>query len=287
MNAESEVESEEFGNVPDEAFNEAFNDVSGDVSGDAIENVSDESQEEIAAKKPAKKPVDYHDKVQKRIDTLVYERNIERDENKKLKDRLEQLETKWAEQEHERSKGSIQDEISRLREEKIDFLESGSYKEAADIDDRIIELKIKQLEANAAPREAKRENVSEERREPTVNVNPADNYMPESMQNWLDQNDWYFNPKKATNAHKANVIYQNLLNAGYDPESEDTYAELDKLLSRNKTPPTSAPDRGNAIGNNAPKFTQADHQRLIDWGLDPNDKKVRAEYLKNKESNNG
>lgn len=266
--------------IEDEQTNE-FDDSLNEPSTAEPETVGQQEKE-------ADEQEEFSKRVQKRIDKLVYERNIEREErererqeNDKLRERLEQLETRYHEDNTKQQNDEINSRLSQLKARKAELYDEGDYNAAADIDDEIIELRLKQREAG---QQAQRRETGQPA-QPQARPEPAQPNIPEAQVKWLEQNDWYFNPVKAQQAQVANQAYLSLVDEGYDPNDPSTYKELDKRLNpkRETPPPTNGVDRGNATGSGKQvRFTQADVNKLREWGLDPNDVNVRKEYLRNK-----
>jgi len=243
--------------------------------------IDDDPQESEPKDEPETKPVkkdktdedeDYSRKVQKRIDKLVAERNIERQRAQELQDRLERIEHRFAESDAYYERANQEDKVKQLRKAKIEAMEMGEFDRVADIDDEIMELRTK-------PKPV-------QQRQQTVPQQQAPE-LPEAQQAWLAENDWFYNPHKAALKEKANQTYLKLVEEGFDPEDSETYAELDKRLNVKRTqaaPPPAGVNRGSATtsSGNAGKFTADDARFMRDWGLDPNDPQARAEFLKQK-----
>jgi len=239
-----------------------------------------EPNEEPGKEEPPKPEFDkeeYGKKVQKRIDKLTYEVKSRDTELEQLRKRLDDFERQRQEADRDNEQNQLTSKIVELRRQKVNALEMGEYETAADIDDQIIELKVSQRkEPKQEPRQSVQQQPAEEQQQVMI---------PEAQQEWLDSNDWFFNPRKAQQKEKANAIYLKLVDEGYDPEHPDTYVELDKRMNtkRQQAPSPAGVDRGAAAtGNGKVVFTAADKQKMMAWGLDPNNPEQRKEYLKNK-----
>lgn len=244
-----------------------------------LENVEQKNDD---GKQPEEE--EYGKKVQKRINKLVAERNIADEESNKLRTRLEKLEAREAERDSQRNELEVSGKISDIKRRKLELMDEGSYAEAEDLNDELLDLKIKQ---KSKPTQAPIED------QPRPAETQAPNQgMPEAQQSWIEGNDWYGANASAPKAQYANALYQELIAEGHDANDPDTYSELDKRLGneseskpKRSTPPSQgAPDRGATAGNKGgkPKFTQSDVRTMRDYGLDPNDASQRSEWLRNK-----
>jgi hypothetical protein len=106
---------------------------------------------------------------------------------------------------------------------------------------------------------------------------------PFAMQDWEAKNTWVYDTKHTARVEKAKTVLKALLEDGYDVDDPETYDVLDKKLQRIKPPPTGAPDRGRDVGvAKDSSFSAADKTMMRDWGLNPDNPRDRAEWLKNK-----
>jgi len=229
----------------------------------------------------------YGKKVQKRINKLVAERNITKEENNQLRGRLEQLELRAHDDDSKREADEVGEKISELKRRKLELMDEGSYADAEELNDELLDLKIKQKSNTPA-----KQVVQEQQSNADTQHNQANQELPEAQANWIADNDWYGKGSKAKSNY-ANEVYQELVAEGYDPQDEDTYGELDKRLGNttkkksNERPPSgNAPNRGSVVGSNSgqTKMTNRDVSMMRDFGLDPNDAGQRKEWLKNKSS---
>ena len=262
--------------LPDEEESVLIDDNELDIDSlDESEPVQPETvqQNEDDGKHEEEEEEEYGKKVQKRINKLVAERNVEREENRQLRDRVGQLEDKFTASDNERESTEINDKVAGLKKRKMEFMDEGEYEKAEDLNDELLDLKIEQRNK---PKKVERET----QQQPST---------PEAQQEWLDGNDWYGNAQ-SPKAQYANALYQEVINEGFDPNDPDTYSELDKRLGNTtqnkpgrKPPGQSAPDRGNVSGSSKQvKFTQKDTNTMREYGLNPNDPAQRKEWLNNK-----
>jgi len=219
-----------------------------------------------------KKPEqNYSDNVQKRINKVIYERNVEREKRQELEQRLAAIEENLVKRQTEEQVGNLTSKMSELKQKKATLLEEGDYSGAAELDDEFLELKLKHREA-AQPREQRQ-------------VEPPRQEIPEAQIKWLEENDWYHNPLKSEQRKKLDQAYVDLLGEGFDPSDEETYKELDNRIKKvsRQSPPAQRQSRGGG-SEQAPTatFTQDDARLMRDFNLDPNDPKARAEFMKEK-----
>lgn len=262
--------------LPDETIHHTFDDEPS-LNGKGVDELNNDGAEQEEDKES------YSKKVQKRIDKLTAKNYQIDSELQAERKRRQELEDRLNEQERERSNAHIQ----ALRQRKVDLMSEGEFEEAAKVDDEIIDLRLKTTQ--------KAPNVGQEEQS---YVAPTDAEI-----RWQNRNDWWFNPAKKDKQQEAINGYRALVSEGFDPEDDDFYDELDRLLnkssdnvnsekddkSRNQqrqpVPAGIGPDRGSAVGDDkSVKFTNEDAATMRRWGLDPNNAKVRAEYLRNKGS---
>jgi hypothetical protein len=163
-------------------------------------------------------------------------------------------------------------------------LEIGDYDDLLSIDDELMEIKLqlRQPPEPAAPKptpvELEREPIRQVYQEPTPTANT-----PQAQQDWENSNQWIYDEKQKPRLDKANKIFKELLDDGYDLDDPDTFVQLDKRLKREVPPSPGAPDRGQVIGSDSKTgFTAEDKRRMAAWGLDPDDPKHRKEWIKNR-----
>jgi hypothetical protein len=215
-------------------------------------------------------------KVQKRINKLVRERNIERDQRVEMKKEIDELKTRLSQFDQEKAQKEQTRQLAELNAQKAELYESGEYDKIADIDEQIFDLKIQSRDKKPPEQTPRPQAKTEQQAE-----------IPEAQLVWMDKNDWYHNPRKAQQAQEADAAYLQLVNKeGYDPEDDETYAELDRRLASRKRTPAPSPgsvDRG-AVSDARPssKFSQDDARKMRNWGLDPHNAEQRAEYLRNR-----
>ena len=224
---------------------------------------------------------EYSKKVNKRINKLVAERNIERDENTKLRDRLDKLEQSQHEATQERVNSDIDSRVADIKRRKMAHMDDGEYEKAEELNDELLDLKIKKHQ----PQQQVQPEQQYQQQQPAQQQTPA------ATQTWLQNNSWYSSNLNDPKAQYATALHQELINEGYDPEDSETYSELDERLGnkpppqREKPPLQAVPDRGNVTGSSKQvKFTQRDTQLMRDYGLDPNNTDHRSAWLENKKA---
>lgn len=255
-------------NIEDESV-ELVDDATEESSGEVAESSDDHSPEEEEQ---------YSRKVQKRIDKLVYERNIERQQREQLEQRLADLERHHYEQQTAKATNDIAARLAELKKEKSEYLEIGETEKVSEIDDEIIELKLQARLQSQQAQQQPREQA------------PAG--IPPAQQSWLEQNDWFYNPVKADKKRQADNIYLSLVKEGFDPNDSETYDELDRRLSNGKAnhratnqPSALAPDRGKATqsaGGRAGTISREELLVMRELNLDPNNEAHRRAWIANR-----
>lgn len=212
-------------------------------------------------------------KVKKRIDKLVYERNVEREERIKLKAEIDELKSYRQQELQQKSNAELEQKRKALFDQKRESLEIGDYEAVAQIDDELMDIKV-QLRTNPKPNVETRQPAYAEPKTPNV---------PQAQAEWEAVNPWVFDAKQKGRVDKANAVFTELLNDGYDADDPDTYRILDKRLKREAPPATGGIDRGGVVGaSKDTAFTSSDKQMMVGWGLDPNNPAHRKEWAKNR-----
>jgi hypothetical protein len=212
-------------------------------------------------------------KVQKRIDKLVYERNIEREQRQKLEAELNELRTS----QHQQTTEALSERQKELAKEKVSAMEEGDYERVAQIDDEAMDIKVR---LNSPRQQAQIQ--------PPQTTQQATEQTPIHVKEWEQNNQWIFD--KSQKAQFAKQKFNELIQQGYDYNDPDTLAELDSIVSRQfkrEMPPSpGVVDRGYTVGNDDSNigFSSRDKSDMEDFGLNPNDPKHRAMWVKNKRS---
>lgn len=267
--------------INEEETNELVDD---EVTENPSEETTDEAPEEAPEEKytPEEKE-EYGKRVQKRINQLnskIHERDDiiehERRAREDLQQRLDELENRFVESDAQRTATEIDAKLSDIQKQRLKLLDDGDYENAIALDDELLELKLKKREIATAPVS----KAEPPRDTPKV---PQTAQIPDAQREWLNDNDWYFNPNKAQEAQKANEVYLTMMREGYDADDPDTYQELTRRIKpRQKPTPPSAPDRGKVTGQKKPMLTNQDLEKMRDFGLDPNNPSHRDAWLAEK-----
>lgn len=228
---------------------------------------------------------EYGKRVQKRINQLngkIHERDDiidrQRADQEELRKKIEALESRFVESDTHRESEEIDSRLSEVQKRRVALLDDGDYENAIALDDELLDLKLRKRDLSTKQAKVDKEVVDEYR--PPV----TQSQMPDAQREWLNDNEWYFNPGKLDDATKANNLYMSMIKEGYDPEEPETYEELTRRLQpRPKPPPTSSPDRGRVIGKaKTAQMTKHDLERMRDFNLDPNNEKHRKAWLAEK-----
>jgi len=244
----------------------------------------------------------YSKRVQKRLDKLVYERNVERElrakeaqefkqeqaalraEQEAFKAEIEELKSHRQKEVEEQSNQELEQKRKDLIQRKKDALEIGDYDEVTTIDDDLMEIKLqlRQPKPEPVPKQTPQVQVQQPVNVPEYVEPPVAN-IPEAQANWEANNQWVYDANHKARLDKANKIFEELKADGWDADDPDTFVQLDKKLKRETPPPAGAPDRGQVIGTNSKTgFTTDDRKKMSDWGLDPDNPLHRKEWIKNR-----
>lgn len=241
-----------------------------------IEDVSNEPEEKQKAEEEDERQA-YSRRVQKRIDKMHYKHQVELEKRDKeieaLKNKFIEFESSYQEQAHKQNTESLESKQKDLWARRKEALEIGDYDTLNEIDKDLLEIKVKQ---NAEPKSSRQESPPERQtdNQPAPVVNHA-------LEAWQLKNQWVFDQKQTARLKKANDVFQEVLNDGFDIEEPETYDEIDKRLKRVLPPPTGAPDRGQ-VTSNTQGFTAEDKKLMREFGLNPNDAQARKLWIKNR-----
>ena len=220
----------------------------------------------------------YSKRVQKRIDKMAYERNIERDKRMELERKIaaqeaeiEAIKQAQSALHEERQTKQVDQQKQDLLNQRKEYLEIGDYDEVNRIDEELIDIKLKS-----------RQQPEPVKREPEPEPQQPQAYVPEAMKAWYQANQWVYDPNQKARLDKADAIYNKVLEEGYDPEDPETFQEIDKRLKRVVPPPVTGPDRGQVTGDDKTSFSAQDKRDMENWGLDPNNAQHRKEWIKQK-----
>ncbi len=253
------------------------------------ELVNEEVEEEPKPKEEEDEKESYSKRVQKRLDKLVYERNVERELRAKeaedfkagqaaLRAELEELKSHRRKEVETQTKQEHDEKLKELRQRRKDAFEIGDYDDVNVIDDEIMEIKLQERKQKPEPvaEQTQPEPARQPEPEPVANTSPAQSA-------WEQNNQWIFDQNQKSRLDKANKIFKELLDDGYDADDPDTFAQLDKKLRRETPPAAGAPDRGQVVGTNQKtSFTSEDKKKMVAWGLDPDNAAHRKEWIKNR-----
>ena len=253
------------------------------IADDTIEDDSDMYRRVADIETNKDGEVSYGKKVEKRINKVIAERNIERDKRQDLEREVAALKAKTGKDYNDEDITSISEKIEAIKEQKriyADVLgDDYNYAKAEELNDELIELRLQQ-------REARNSKESQKQKE---EYKPEPPEQPEALRNWQERNGWVYQPERnAEKLEKTNSVYFQIIEEGYDLDDDDTYHELDRRLQaepekkpKREIPPSpSAVDRGTKTETTG--FTNSDKVTMRKWGLDPDDATARAEYIKNK-----
>ncbi len=255
------------------------------------ELVNEEVEEDPKPKEEEDDKESYSKRVQKRLDKLVYERNVERElrakeaedfktEQAAFRAEIEELKKHRQQEVETQSKQEHDEKLKELYQRRKDAFEIGDYDDVNSIDDELMEIKLQGRKQKPEPVAA--QTQAEPARRPVREPEPAAN-MSQAQQAWEQSNPWIYDANQKSRLDKTNKIFQELLDNGYYADDPDTFAQLDKKLRRETPPAAGAPDRGQVVGTNQKtSFTPEDKKKMVAWGLDPDNAAHRKEWIKNR-----
>ena len=212
----------------------------------ATEDVGEESADQTEAvessENNAEELSEYTQGVQKRIDRLTNKRReAERREQaaldyaESMKTQLEQLR-----EENQRSTTSLVGEFGSRVESELEAAKIAYQKAHEEGDAEALfqaQQKISQIAIDQAKYQEAKNRLEVEKEAPaqTVNPVPAQTRAPVTEQDpdpkaqaWADRNDWFGEDQSMTYA--AFGIHRKLVEEGYDPSSDEYYAEIDRQI---------------------------------------------------------
>lgn len=248
--------------------NDAMDDDILDLDG-AFERKGRDSDEIDNPRTERNKP----NRAEKRINQLVYERNVLKQQNEEIQRRLAQLEEKANKLDEQTSHAGYESKKAALLEELRIARAADDLDEEQKVQERLTALYVEKNQ----PRQAKQP-------EPAPDPAPKQEHSPLAHQ-WMAENEWAQNPK---NFRVVNDIYQKLQNEGFDINDPETYEELSHRV---KQMTNRRPQQGAGITDQNPVntgsrstagFTNEDRRAMLNIGLNPDNKHERTEYLLNK-----
>ena len=208
-----------------------------------IEGISVEEKEE----KKVDDLSDVSEKVKKRIDKLTFKiRESERREKaaleyaKSIQSKLDDSETKYSKTSKsyvEQYSARVAAEQEKARQSLKDAIVDQDADKIADANSLVARLaieaeKAKITAAEEDEREAKRQKqVSQPQENTQPPQNPTYPEPSKNAQKWADKNEWFGSDRIMTSA--AFQIHQDLLDQGFDVESQEYYNEIDKTMKDN------------------------------------------------------
>lgn len=253
----------------------------GEPGDEGDETPKETPKETAAEKKFAESQAEYGRKVQRRINKEVKQREQLRSENVALQKRFDDLEARISTDQHSANKSLVEGRLRNATAMKQQMLDDGDNERVTQIDNDIMDMKIYLRDIDQAPAQVQPRTTA-----------PEEAYIPVKQKKWMDGNK-RFNKDAGYTAY-INEEYDKLVDEGYDPEDETLYSELDTRIGRKVKPkglgkkrpaPAPSPNSTPPGGGSKPKkgkLTSEDTQRMRDWDLNPDDPKVRKEWLRNK-----
>tara|TARA_R100001086_G_scaffold78532_1_gene38095 strand:- start:2212 stop:3165 length:954 start_codon:yes stop_codon:yes gene_type:complete len=211
---------------------------------DVDEGAAEETQASEESEDNAEELSDYSQGVQKRIDRLTNKRReAERREQaaleyaQSMKAQLDQLR-----QENQRTSSSLVGEFGSRVESELEAAKIAYQKAHEEGDGEALfqaQQKISQIAIDQAKYEEAKNRLEVEKENPaqTVDPVPAQTRAPAAAQEpdpkaqaWADKNEWFGEDQSMTYA--AFGIHRKLVEEGFDPSSDEYYAEIDRQMQQ-------------------------------------------------------
>ena len=213
---------------------------------EGIEGITVEQIEEKQESKPEVKVDDLSDvseKVKRRIDKLTFKvREAERREKaaidyaSSIKKELDSTKTRFSKTsksyieqfsarvtaEQEKAKSALKDAITEQDADKI-----------AEANSRIAQLAVEAEKAKitAAEEEAKEQQAQIQQTQQPQTLQPQASLPSTKAKSWAEKNEWFGSDRIMTSA--AFQAHQDLVEQGFDAESDEYYNEIDKVMKEN------------------------------------------------------
>jgi len=211
---------------------------------EGIEKIKvEEVKEEETSEKPKEDLADYSDSVKKRIDKLTKRyREAERREKaaldfakgvQKKYDNLEGKFTKTTKSYVEQYSARVEAEQSKAKVALKDAIAEGDAEKIAEANSRIATLAVEAEKAKMSANEMEAKAPIKQPTQETQQAPQTPSYPEPSpkAKGWAEKNEWFGNDKIMTSA--AFQAHQDLLDQGFDAESDEYYNEIDKVMKDN------------------------------------------------------
>lgn len=288
----------------------------GDEDDDFIPEVLDPDEEPEEGKKLSKKEKfeRYSKSVQRRINKEVRQREQLREENLALQQRIANIEQNLQKNQVQSEAQVLENRLRNATAIKQQLLEEGEYAQAAEVDNDIIEMRIRKnqideynaslQQGQVAPQQQAvvptSQPVAPTQQAPVAPTVPTE--VPTVQTKWIENNPRF--GREAGYTAFVNEQYDRMIEEGYNPEDPNMYRELDRRIGRTsetkplqqttqtstaapakpRTPAAPPPNAGRqaTAGSKSSGLTEADKVNMRAWGLNPNDVNQRKEWLRNR-----
>ena len=205
-----------------------------------IEIEKPETKQETVAETPEQTPPEAegikNPKINQRIQALVKRRNEAEARMQQMAEALAKKDAEMAElrktavstqtQNVDIYGKSLENQLNLAKKAFKDAYEKGDADGLTDAQEQIADLKAKMTNLVSY----KQQLEATEKAMPTVEEKKKEEgpRMPQAARDWISDNDWFNKDQKMT--RRALLVNQELLDEGYDPNSDDFYNELDNRL---------------------------------------------------------
>lgn len=226
---------------------------------------------------------------EKRINKLVSQNKALADElaaERQARTAAERKAQEFEQSQAERSALDLEGKLADIRAKRKNAFNEGDLDTYDDLNDEYVKAQI------ALDRIKERQPKQDESGRPPSDTRPVSQdprsdqpQYPKATMDWVQRNQswWNADPSNQTRVQQANDTFVALQEEGFDPGSDDFYAELDYRLgqpSRAARPVTSAPRNGREQSSRRQAgITQQDIKSMKVWGYDPNKPEDRKRWL--------
>ena len=256
-----------------------------------LEETNDPLDDEIPAaggiedKKAEDEKAEYTRKTQKRIDGLIADRGRLNTENQELSGELNKLrQDAAAKREEEDGAGTdaIKSRISELRRNARKFSEDGDFDKEDTVNQELLDAQADYIGRVNRPKPVKKEEQQQQQQQ----------YVSPKATAWAEKNKYWMGQKGHDGRSRmAQVLFGEITaNEGFDPDDDDTYAELDARLNRLYNTKPHRVARGQSGGDEGRTrqqqkgLTKDDRDMMREMNLDPANKDHASEWLRQNRS---
>ena len=199
-----------------------------------VELQEDTEEEDISDKKPKKKKKNYQDRINelvKRANEAERDRNKLHSYNQELVSKIQTMKPDYQKTQQDlidSKKKNLEESLKLARESHKAAYESGDSDKLLDLTEKIADIKYDMKSLNSEAIKKVTTSDSDVEKLTTSATNTSSSQVDPKALRWAQSNPWFGKDVAMTGA--AYSIDAQLKNEGYDPSSEEYYAEVDRRV---------------------------------------------------------